>query len=64
MPKLTRSALGVGAFAPALLAHRRPCLCASGALAVGALAVGVGVRESCRVVVATLSEEEEVRLCR
>jgi len=35
MPKLIRSALGVGAFAPALLAHRRPCLCASGTLAVG-----------------------------
>jgi hypothetical protein len=47
------------------LRTRRPFLCASGALAVGALAVGVGVHESCGVVVATLSEEEEeVRLCR
>ena len=63
MPNLIRNALGVGAFTPRpSLRTRRPFLCA-----LGALAVGVGVRESCGVVVATLSEEEEeeeVRLCR
>ena len=62
MPKLIRNALGVGAFTPRpSLRTRRPFfLCAS-----GALAVGVGVREGCGVVAATLSEEEvRLRLCR
>ena len=64
MPKLICNVGGRGFSPRPSLRTRRPFLCASGALAVGALAVGVGVRESCGVVVATLSEEEEVRLCR
>jgi len=51
MPKLICNVGGRGFSPRPSLRTRRPFfLCASGALAVGALAVGVGVRESCGVV--------------